>query len=120
MKSHPLFAGNVAFLTVGLVALPSYYFCYRRREHQENVIEMMMAVNDFRPGGEMPETVPLDEHHPFLTVRDGGTEGGEDGDDDDGDLRKEYVARLKERKDWQEPHRTRDAEEVFKEVKRKK
>lgn|ERR1719401_400016 len=112
MKSHPLFAGNVAFGTVALVALPSYYFCYRRREHQERVIEMMMAVNEFRPEDEMPETVPLNQHHPFLSIENkmDGNAGG------DGDLQKEFVAHLKEKKEWQEPHPTRDASEVFKEA----
>ena len=76
MKSHPMFAGNVAFGTAMLVAAPSYYFCVRRREHQEKVIEMMMAVNDFAPGEEMPEEVPLDENHPFITVRDRELGGG--------------------------------------------
>ena len=75
---------------------------------------MMMAVNDFRPGEEMPETVPLDKNHPFMSVRDkvDGNEG------DDRDLQKEFVARLKEKKDWQEPHQTQDADDVFKEVKK--
>lgn len=115
MKSNPFFVINVAFGTALLVAAPSYYFCYRRREHQEKVIEMMMAVNDFRPGEEMPETVPLDENHPFLSVRE-KMDGDSDGNDRD--LQKEFVARLKEKKDWQEPHRTQDADEVFKEVKK--
>ena len=112
MKSHPIFAGNVAFATVALVALPSYYFCFRRREHQERVIEMMMAVNDFRPGEEMPATVPLDQDHPFLSVDDKLDGGAEN----EGDLQREFVAHLKERKDWQEPHPTRDAGDVFREV----
>mmetsp|Transcript_16355 Transcript_16355/g.25638 ORF Transcript_16355/g.25638 Transcript_16355/m.25638 type:complete len:206 (+) Transcript_16355:2-619(+) len=118
MKSNPFFVINVAFGTALLVAAPSYYFCYRRREHQEQVIEMMMAVNDFRPGEEMPESVPLDENHPFLNVRDKVLDG-RDNDGNDGDLQKEFVARLKAKKDWQEPHRTQDLEEVFKEVKKK-
>jgi len=116
MKSNPFFVINVAFGTALLVAAPSYYFCYRRREHQEQVIEMMMAVNDFRPGEEMPESVPLDENHPFLNVRD---RVNDEEDGDDRDLQKEFVARLKEKKDWQEPHQTRDLEEVFQEVKKK-
>ncbi|KAL7543251.1 hypothetical protein ACHAXR_012550 [Thalassiosira sp. AJA248-18] len=114
MKSNPFFAINVAFGTALIVAAPSYYFCFRKREHQEKVIEMMMAANDFRPGEEAPETVPLDKDHPFLDVKSKA-----DGDDrDDRDLQKEFVARLKEKKDWQEPHQTQDADEVFKEVKK--
>ena len=58
---------------------------------------MMWGVaNDFRPGEEMPETVPLDENHPFMNVRDKA-----DGNGDDKDLLKEFVARLKEKKEWQ-------------------
>ena len=113
MKSHPFFAGNVAFLTTVVVAAPSYYFCFRKREHQEKVIEMMMAANDFRPGEEMPETVPLDESHPFLNVNT------KDDGENDKDLKKEFVARLKEKKEWQEQHQLEDADKVFKEVKRK-
>ena len=112
MKSHPFFAGNIAFLTTIIVAAPSYYFCFRKREHQEKVIEMMMAANDFRPGEEMPESVPLDESHPFLSVKDNVGEGGND-------LKKEFVARLKEKKEWQEQHKMEDADKVFQEVKRK-
>ena len=78
---------------------------------------MMMAANDFRPGEEMPETVPLGKDHPFLNVRDKSGVGGEG---DDRDLQKEFVARLKEKKEWQEPHQTQDADEVFKEVKSKR
>jgi len=62
----------------------------------------------------MPETVPLDSNHPFLSVRD-----SEEGGREDRDLQKEFVARLKEKKEWQEPHPTQDAGEVFKEVKRR-
>ena len=111
MRSHYFFAFNVACGTTLLVAAPSYYFCFRRREHQENVIAMMMAANDFLPGEEMPESVPMDKDHPFLDVRDKNEES-------ERDLQKEFVARLKEKKEWQEPHQTQDAEDVFKEVKK--
>jgi hypothetical protein len=117
MGSGGLFAGKIAFSTTVLVVFPSYYFCYRKREHQESVIELMMAVNDFRPGGEMPETIPLDGDHPFLDVRDKAADDGTGGVERD--LRKEFVARLKEKKDWQEPYGTQDAEEVFREAKKK-
>jgi len=112
MGSRSFFAGNVAFFTTCLVFMPSYYFCARRREHQEHVIEMMMAVNDFAPVDEMPEEVPLGRDHPFLDVRD-----RVDGEASDGDLQKEFVAKLKEKKEWQAPHKTQDAGDVFKEVK---
>jgi len=110
MGSHGLTAMKATFGTMCLVMFPSYYFCAKRREHQERVIEMMMAANDFRRGEEMPETVPLDNDHPFLNVGDGREE------DQEG-LQKEFVAKLKARKDWQEPQPTQDAEDVFREVK---
>jgi len=109
MKSHPFFAFNVAFATSILVTAPSYYFCFRRREHKEATIEMMMKANDFRHGEEMPEPVPV-EQHPFLE---------EDGGDGEKKLQKEFVAKLKERKEWQKPDKVaQDADEVFKEVKK--
>jgi hypothetical protein len=120
MGSRSLFAGKVAFGTAFLVVVPSYYFCYRKREHQEHVIELMMAVNDFRPGDEMPETIPLDKDHPFLDVREKSVDGEKNGDGDERhDLQKEFVARLKEKKEWQEPYQTQDAQDVFKEVKKR-
>jgi hypothetical protein len=119
MGSRGLFAGKVAFGTTCLVVFPSYYFCYRKREHQEKVIEMMMAINDFRPTDEMPETVPLDANHPFLNVKEKRYNDNDYEENDDRGLQKEFVARLKEKKDWQEPHQTQDAENVFKEVKKK-
>lgn len=113
MKSHPLFAINIAFLTTITVTLPSYYFCYRKRDHQERVIEMMMAANDFRPGEEIPEQVPIGKDHPFLDVKE---ENGE-GEKDEATLQKEFVARLKEKKEWQEQHQLQDADKIFKEKK---
>jgi hypothetical protein len=79
----------------------------------------MMAVNDFRPTDEMPDTIPMDKDHPFLDVRDNVDGGKGDSSSSDRDLQKEFVARLKEKKEWQEPHRTQDAGDVFKEVKKK-
>ncbi|KAL7467759.1 hypothetical protein ACHAXS_008003 [Conticribra weissflogii] len=115
MKSHPLFAVNVAFATTAIVVAPSYYFCYRKREHQERVIEMMMAANDFRPGEEMPEQVPIDDH-PFLSNDPGIAKDEESA----GGLQKEFVARLKEKKEWQVQHQIEDADKVFREVEKPK
>ena len=113
MKSNPLFAINIAFLTTITVTLPSYYFCYRKRDHQERVIEMMMAANDFRPGEEIPEQVPIGKDHPFLDVKDDDGESGKD----EATLQKEFVARLKEKKEWQQQHEIQDADKIFKEKK---
>jgi len=113
MKSHPLFAINIAFLTTVTVTLPSYYFCYRKRDHQERVIEMMMAANDFRPGEEIPDTVPIGKDHPFLDVKEDNGEA----EKDEATLQKEFVARLKEKKEWQQQHQIQDADKIFKEKK---
>jgi hypothetical protein len=66
----------------------------------------------------MPETVPLDANHPFLDVKEKHNNNDTEENDDRG-LQKEFVARLKEKKDWQEPYQTQDVENVFKEVKKK-
>ena len=108
MKSSPLFVINSAFITTAIVAAPSYYFCYRRREHKEATIEMMMKANDFQHYDEMPEPVPQSQH-PFLETGN---------DNDDSMKQKEFIARLKERKEWQTQEPMHDAENVFKEVKK--
>lgn len=105
MKSHPFFSINVAFATSLLVTAPSYYFCYRRREHKEATIEMMMKANDFQNVQEMPEPIPQEEH-PFLN---------EVSDDDSAIKSKEFVANLKEKKEWQKQTPIKDADEVFRE-----
>ena len=73
----------------------------------------MMAANDFRPGEEIPEQVPIGKDHPFLDVKE---ESGE-GEKDEATLQKEFVARLKEKKEWQEQHQLQDADKIFKEKK---
>ncbi len=105
MKSHPFFAFNVAFGTTFLVAAPSYYFCFRKREHKEATIEMMMRANDFDNVEKMPEEIPA-EQHPFMT-----------NDDDEGKRRQEFVARLKEKKEWQKQDGMKDVEDIFKKEK---
>ena len=107
MKSSPLMVINAAFLTTGIVAAPSYYFCYRRREHKEATIEMMMKANDFQHQEEMPEPIPQEEH-PFLESNNI--------EEEDIIKQKEFVARLKEKKEWQKQDPMDDASNVFKEV----
>ena len=111
MKSGPLFVLNSAFITTALVAAPSYYFCYRRREHKEATIEMMMRANDFQNSEEMPEPIPNAEH-PFLEEIDDGEK--------EALKQKEFVARLKEKKEWQKQDSMDDASNVFKEVKKER
>mmetsp|Transcript_7673 Transcript_7673/g.8773 ORF Transcript_7673/g.8773 Transcript_7673/m.8773 type:complete len:172 (+) Transcript_7673:169-684(+) len=106
MKSRPFFAINVAFATSLLVTAPSYYFCYRKREHKEATIQMMMQANDFQHHDEMPEPVPVSDH-PFL-----------DNEDNKDGLQKEFSAKLKEKKEWQKRDETKDVADVFQEVKK--
>ena len=72
-----------------------------------------MAANDFRPGEEIPEQIPVGKDHPFLDVK----QNNNNGDKDEAKLQKEFVARLKEKKEWQEPHQIQDANKIFKEKK---
>jgi len=106
MGSHPARVVNFVFGTIGLVTVPSYYFCYRTREHSEKIIETMMKANDFQSHEEMPETVPADQD-PFLKVMDHDNEG----------MQKEFTARLKEKKEWEKPDDK--VIESFKDTKRK-
>lgn len=85
------------------VMLPSYYFCYRRREHQEQVIEMMMQYNRFGHAKEMPAEPPLEEH-PFWQKADDSAVRHES----------EYRGMIKERKEWQKP-KDQSIEEIFSE-----
>jgi hypothetical protein len=121
MKSHPFFAVNFAFVTTIAVAAPSYYFCYRRREHKEATIELMMKANDFQHQEEMPEPVPQSQH-PFLDTshNTNGLADGSSNSSDSNELiqQKEFVARLKEKKEWQKQEPMDDASNVFKEVKK--
>lgn len=92
------------FLTIYIVAFPSYYFCHKKREHKEKTIEMMMKANDFQNFEEMPEQIPA-EQHPFLN------------NDDEGIRKKEFIANLKEKKEWQKQDAMKDASDVFREKK---
>jgi hypothetical protein len=109
MGSKPIVAGHFFFGTFMVVMLPSYYFCYRRREHQEQVIEMMMKYNQFGHATELPPEPPLEEH-PFW----------EEGSAADAESRsrhdREFRGMIKERKDWQKPQDP-SFDEIFKEKK---
>mmetsp|Transcript_83230 Transcript_83230/g.231662 ORF Transcript_83230/g.231662 Transcript_83230/m.231662 type:complete len:190 (+) Transcript_83230:82-651(+) len=109
MGTNPRMSGHIFFGTCMFVMLPSYYFCYRRREHQEKVIEMMMQYNQFGHAKEMPAEPPLEEH-PFWQKASGdnsGTTGG-------GKHESEYRGMIKERKEWQKP-KDQSIEEIFSE-----
>jgi len=146
MGSKPKFALNISFLTFNLVAIPSYYFCYRKREHKEEMIELMMKANDFAPLEEMPPSIPLTDHT-FLSNEHQETGGEVIGKDmtieqgypsypsttlvEDASMQqqqqvsqpiptKQYRGWLKEFKEWQQKPRKQqvasDAEHVFQEV----
>ena len=104
-------AGHFFFGTFMVVMLPSYYFCYRRREHQEEVIEKMMQYNKFGHAKEMPQEPPLEEH-PFWEKSDGTT--GDNSNNNNNKHEKEFRGMIKERKEWQKP-KDQSFEDIFKE-----
>lgn len=110
MGTRPVVAGHCFFGTFMAVMLPSYYFCYRRREHQEQVIEMMMKYNQFGHATELPAEPPLEEH-PFWEQDDGiGASNKETKHD------REFRGMIKERKEWQKPQDP-SFDEIFQEKK---
>ena len=120
MGSPPIFAVNIGFATTLLVCVPSYYFCVRKRNYKERLIEVMMRANDFQEASEMPPEVPAGEDHPFLqpagdatALGGGGTTTGAGTLSD-----REFVGHLPERKEWQTPLPQQDAKDVFVEKKR--
>ena len=106
MGSHRGVAVHVGFLSLVLVNVGSYYFCVKRRNYQEQMIEVMMRHNEFDHAVNMPETVSVDDaDNPFLgeTSRPSAAPA-------------QYVVNLPERKEWQPPLPTQDAADVFKPV----
>jgi hypothetical protein len=110
MGSRPVVAGHFFFGTFMVVMLPSYYFCYRRREHQEEVIEAMMKYNQFGHATDMPPEPPLQEH-PFW--KEGTTEDVTQQIKHD----REFRGMIKERKEWQKPKQDQSFEDIFQEKK---
>ena len=106
---------NAFFGTSLIVMIPSYYFCYKRREHKENVIEMMMKYNQFGHATEMDPEPPIEEH-PFWEQT---TSAGEDGLDGGEGNRirhdREFRGMMKERKHWQKPQKEQSLEDIFQE-----
>jgi hypothetical protein len=107
MKSRPSLAINVGFTTFFIVYFGSYYFCVRRRDYKELMVEQMMKLNTFEHALQMPEPVPVDKHHPFVEPAI---------TDDSPGPSKQYVAHLPERKEWQQPLPPQDASAVFRPV----
>ena len=57
--------------------------------------------------------MPIGKDHPFLDVKEENAEA----EKDEATLQKEFVARLKEKKEWQQQHQIQDADKIFKEKK---
>ena len=107
-----------------IVMLPSYYFCYRRREHQENVIEMMMKYNQFGHAQELPEEPPI-EQHPFWGTKEKKQENNIESKDtstlqqqfdDTTKHDREFRGLIKERKEWQTQIKEPSFDEIFQET----
>ncbi|GKY96703.1 hypothetical protein MPSEU_000629800 [Mayamaea pseudoterrestris] len=111
MGSNARVATHAGFGTLFLVYTGSYYFCCKRRDHQEKMIETMMRLNEFQHAAYLPETIPVDEKHPFAVP---GSDSGESATVST--KPKQYVAHLPERKEWQSPLPLQDAGQVFRPV----
>jgi hypothetical protein len=114
MGSPSLVAVNAGYLSMFAVYVGSYYFCVRRRDHQEKMIELMMRMNAFEHASDMPAQTPVNERHPFVVPAATGG-GGTAATAGDGAVipERQYVANLPERKEWQPQLPTRDAASVF-------
>jgi hypothetical protein len=103
MGSSTRFAGNVAFISMFVVGGGTYYFCCKRRDYQERMVEAMMKMNAFEHASQMPAQTPLEEH-PFQKP------GDEDGR---GIAGQEFRGFVKEKREWQPKDETKDMTEVF-------
>jgi len=111
--SKPLIAGHSFFGTFMVVMLPSYYFCYRRREHHEQVIEMMMKYNQFgHAKTDLPAEPPIEEH-PFWEQQ----QQQQNNDIIVPKHDREFRGLIKERKEWQKSSKDPSFEEIFQEKK---
>lgn len=98
MGSRTGFAVNMGVLSACGVAMTSYYFCCKRRDYKERMIEVMMKLNAFDHASQMPEETPLEEH-PF--AKPGGVPD------------REFRGFLQEKKEWQPKEPTKDMKDVF-------
>lgn len=111
MNSRRQFAANAGFAALMVVYVGSYYFCVKKRDYREQMIEVMMKLNSFEHALNMPQQMPVDEQHPFVRP-------AEDDKDAQGVVpERQYVANLPERKEWQEQLPTQEAAEVFRPAK---
>ena len=107
MQSRMQFAANVGFASAMVVHVGSYYFCVKRRDYREQMIELMMKLNTFEHALNMPQQTPVNEHHPFVRPVDGSEDAVTVPE-------RQYVAHLPERKEWQKQLPTQEASDVFK------
>mmetsp|Transcript_32433 Transcript_32433/g.67650 ORF Transcript_32433/g.67650 Transcript_32433/m.67650 type:complete len:176 (-) Transcript_32433:27-554(-) len=109
MGSRTHFAVHAGFVTLMVVNVGSYYFCVKRRDYQEQMIEIMMKYNEFDHAMNMPEEASsTDGENPFL----------ETGPKGKGNVTpSELVVNLPERKEWQPQLPTQDAADVFRPAK---
>jgi hypothetical protein len=113
MKSSVFFSINAGFLSCWVVYAGSYYFCFKRRDYQEKMIETMMKLNTFQHAAVMPPEIPINEDHPFVLPTDTSN-------DSSTVKTRQYVATLPERKEWQKQLPTQDAASVFKPIEKEK
>ncbi|CAB9522894.1 expressed unknown protein [Seminavis robusta] len=99
MGSNTRFAVNVGMLAFMTVTGGSYYFCCRRRDHRERVVEAMMKLNAFEHASQMPSETPL-EQHPFAKPGSALPD-------------QEFRGLLKENKEWQPREVNKDMKDVF-------
>ena len=111
MKSSVTLSVNVGFITCYVVYFGSYYFCYKKRNYHEQMIELMMKLNTFDHVSDMPAEIPLNENHPFVIPKE--LDNSYNNDDNDNTKTIQYVAKLPERKEWQKQLPTQDAATVF-------
>jgi hypothetical protein len=105
MQSRRQLAANVGFASLMAVYVGSYYFCVKRRDYRERMIELMMQLNSFDHALNMPQQPPVDEIHPFVRP---------EGEEDTAAVpARQYVAHLPERKEWQSQVPTQEASQVF-------
>jgi hypothetical protein len=111
---------HVGFVTLSIVYVGSYYFCVKRRDYREKMINLMMELNSFVPATEMPDPIPIDHNHPFVEPIDHSAAATTSSNPDMSHhivpAQRQYVAHIPERKEWQTPIPTQDAGSMFRPV----
>ena len=116
MLSRKQFALNVGFTALMTVYVGSYFFCVKRRDYHETLINFMMRLNSFDHAEKIPEQRPIDEYHPFVaplainTTTTAANNTNYNNNNNNANTpttsgtvapTKQYVAKLPERKQWQ-------------------